>query len=120
MKMIFAMIVAMLSINNANAAELSYPARMTGKWCFDEANDGWQYFKRSSACGEMTLVLQKNGDYVITDGKYVERCKADPNSAFKGWTDYTCTNINGVQKKNMKFTTYAGQPGKLGMTGDAD
>jgi hypothetical protein len=119
MKTIFALaLLAMLGISNANAAGISYPASVTGKWCFAEANDGWTYFKRSTKCEEMTLVLQKNGDYVITDGKYVERCKADPKSYFKGWTDYTCTTINGVQKKNMKFTSYAGQPGKLGLTGD--
>ena len=43
--------------SNANAAGISYPASVTGKWCFAEANDGWLYFKRRSKCEEMTLML---------------------------------------------------------------
>ena len=121
MKTIFPMIMlTMLGVSNANASSISYPASVTGKWCFAEANDGWQYFKRRSKCEEATLVLQKNGDYVITDGKYEERCKADPKSYFKGWTDYTCTSVFGVQKKNIKFTSYAGEPNKLGLAGSED
>jgi hypothetical protein len=87
---IAAMSIAMLA--PAKAKDLISP-ELTGMWCLTNVDkNGWSTFNRVSKCqGEMTLVLRQNGDYVLTGNEYEARCKADPKSYFKGWTDYICS-----------------------------
>jgi len=49
-------------------------------------------------------VLKKNGDYVRTSLDHEQRCKADPKSYFRGWTEYSCSTGFAPVKSTQKWT----------------
>jgi hypothetical protein len=107
-RLLLAAALALLAMfKPVHAAEISYPASITGKWCQADIKseaDGWIFFRRGKCTAETseTLMLKKNGDYVLAwTGGHEHRCKANPKSYFKGWTDYTC---NQGPKRTQKFT----------------
>ena len=90
------------------------PGVPTGKWCeIDRPTEaeGWMFFRRGSKCAGATLVIQQNGDYVLSDDEGTKRCKVDPKSYFKGWADYACTygRQSYITILNQKFTISDGE-----------
>jgi hypothetical protein len=88
------------------ADKLSYPASVVGTWCQIETEhevDGWSFFSRRCVADEdpVMVILSKNGDYTMVAEEWIyQRCKADPKSYFKGWTDYTCTDKQGTTTRH--------------------
>jgi hypothetical protein len=98
----------------AQAEKVSFPAAFVGTWCETEVAteaDGWMFFKRGKcpAGHKATLILKRNGDYVLDDGDHEVRCKIDPKSYFKGWADYSCDNTFGFTTKHHQKFTFDGR-----------
>ena len=104
-RILLALALVLTSTVAVNAAGISYPSKVTGKWCLiNQDEGGWRHFKRGSNCDDTTLVLQSNGNYVLSANEYEQRCKADPKSYFKGWTDYVCINHEEGRRSTRKYT----------------
>jgi hypothetical protein len=103
----FALALALATTGAQAANQVSYPPTWAGDWCMSKVEEGWVYYSRSKPCkNEVSLTLNRNGDYVKTAEDGRERCKAKPllKGWIKGWIDYTCTDRRGhVEKRIQKF-----------------
>jgi protocatechuate 3,4-dioxygenase beta subunit len=95
----------------------------TGNWCLIQteaeetsSNVDWTFFKRGRCVTDKygvmyskTLVLKPNGDYIMYNHAHDWSCKVDPKSYFKGWADYTCTDMWGNKSKHSQKFVFNGR-----------